>query len=244
MLDHDDREPAAIAHAADELGHLLRLGRVHAGDHLVEEQDARLGGEGARELEPLAAGQGQIRWQRRGPVAEPDELHHLDGPFPRAGGSALSIDGADHHVLEHGEIAEGPDDLVRAHHAGVHGAMRGKAADDAIAEVHRTRGRRNRSRDEAEERRLARPVRADDSKDLVLGKLQVDVVYGLEAAEALRHLLRSEDRRRHSRTAPVPPGAAFATTCGRTSPVTLPMRKKRPMSPRGSKRMMTTSRMP
>ncbi len=59
VLDHEDRESELVAQAGDHLGHLVRLLRVHPGGRLVEQQQPRLGGERAGDLEPAAVGVGE-----------------------------------------------------------------------------------------------------------------------------------------------------------------------------------------
>ena len=59
----------------DLLGEFERLGRVHAGGRLVEQQDARARGQRAGDLDPAAVGVGQMPptacvEPRQQPVAE------------------------------------------------------------------------------------------------------------------------------------------------------------------------------
>ena len=59
VLDHEDRVAPLLAQAADQLGDLERLVRVHPRGRLVEEEQARLRRHGARDLEPAPVGIGE-----------------------------------------------------------------------------------------------------------------------------------------------------------------------------------------
>src|SRR5687768_17733375 len=62
---------------------------------------------------------------------------------------------------------------------------RWQAADLLALQAHRARARRVKAGDDIERGALARAVRADQAKDLALGKIEADVRDGGEAAEAL-----------------------------------------------------------
>ena len=71
VLDQEDRDAARVDRAA-ELDDPLGLGRRQPGHHLVEQQQPGLGGQRARQLEPLALGQREAAGRpvglgRRGP---------------------------------------------------------------------------------------------------------------------------------------------------------------------------------
>src|SRR5262245_65215217 len=68
---------AALANAANEAHELNRLGRVHACGGLVEEQEARLRGECARDFEPALVAIGEVLGEFVVPAAEPDELQQI-----------------------------------------------------------------------------------------------------------------------------------------------------------------------
>ncbi len=132
---------------ADDALHLRRLGLVHAGGRLVEQQQARPQRQRARDLDPAAVGVGQrIRGlvdPRQQPVAE----QRAGSPPPRAFSAASSArtgGGAKHrrrqlpqraehrqprarhaepavrahqHVVAHAEVGEHPPVLERPRHA-------------------------------------------------------------------------------------------------------------------------------
>src|SRR5581483_11139447 len=58
VLDQENGD-AAIAQAPDLVGEFQRLGGVHAGGRLIEQQQQRLGDERAGDLEPAGVGVGQ-----------------------------------------------------------------------------------------------------------------------------------------------------------------------------------------
>ncbi len=59
MLDEQDGDAALVTEAADEGRRLGRLGGVHAGRRLIEQQDARSRGQGPGDLEPTLVAIGQ-----------------------------------------------------------------------------------------------------------------------------------------------------------------------------------------
>ncbi len=75
VLDDEDREVALGADPADRLGQLGGLGGVHAGHRLVHQQQARLGGEGAGQLDPLA---GAVRQPADLGVAQLEEAEQVE----------------------------------------------------------------------------------------------------------------------------------------------------------------------
>ena len=60
VLDKRDRGAELLVHVEDEAGHVLLLLEVHAGHRLVEEEEVRLHGERAAELDPLLQAVGQL----------------------------------------------------------------------------------------------------------------------------------------------------------------------------------------
>jgi hypothetical protein len=104
------------------------------------------------------------------------------------------VDGGDEHVLEHGEVGERPNDLVRAYDAGAHAAVRGESGDRTVVEQDLPRGRALRAGDHAEQRGLAGAVGTDDAEDLALAQVEVDAVEGAQPAEPLGETAGLEQR--------------------------------------------------
>ena len=63
VLDEQDGHVELVADAADELGELVRLLRVHAGSRLVEHQELRMRRQRAGDLQPALLAVGQRRRQ-------------------------------------------------------------------------------------------------------------------------------------------------------------------------------------
>ena len=209
MLDQEHRD-AARSDAADDAGKARAFGRRQPGGWLVEEDEARLAGERARDLEepPLAEGErGHI-----GPreLAEADELHELRGALaparffraraaehhgPERGAEARMR--ADEHVVDDRHSRERPVVLERAHHAARGDAMRREAEDRLAGEAHVARRGGVGAGDQVEGGALARAVGTDDAEDLAFLHLEVEIMHGGEAAEALgepAHLEESAHR--------------------------------------------------
>ena len=131
MLDEQDGD-ARVADAADAVHEVLPLGRVHAGGGLVEQQQARLGGQGAGDLDQPLLPVGQAGGRRVRRAVQTDEPQRIHGAQPgrlllaalagqpEAAGNEprlLVPVAADEHVLEHVHVLEDAEILERARHA-------------------------------------------------------------------------------------------------------------------------------
>ena len=119
---------AAVANLADEVNHLRNFGGVQPGQHLVEQQQSRLGGERARNFQPLLAGQGERARRRSGTLGQSNLLQH----FERGGARGLqtkrfpSEARAYRDVVQHAHAIQRLHDLVRARQAQLHHLDRAK----------------------------------------------------------------------------------------------------------------------
>src|SRR6202035_687333 len=86
------------------------------------------------------------------------------------------------------------DVLERARDAKLGGSIWLGARDVATFEDNPARGRHVHAGDAVEQGRLAGAVRADQREDLALRHIEADLIYGRQAAEALDHALKREDR--------------------------------------------------
>ena len=114
---------------ADHRHHVADLGRVEAGQHLVEQQQPRLDRQRARELEPLAARDREAAAGRSSSVAQ---AHGR--ATSSAAASAAERDGprqmrADRDVLAHGQAGERLHDLEGARDAAAGKPVRRLAGD-------------------------------------------------------------------------------------------------------------------
>ena len=136
VLDQQDGDAAPRVEIAQDLHHQVDLGRAQAGHHLVEQQEARAGGERARDLEPLALRQRQ----RRGGMAalgdEAEQVEHLVGQPARLADGAAGVERTDDHVVEHGEAGERLDQLEGAADPGAADLVRPPAVDAPAVEAH------------------------------------------------------------------------------------------------------------
>src|SRR5713101_260909 len=177
---------SARADGADEPDHGVDLGRVEPGHDFVEQQQSRLRGERASQLEPLAIGERQSRGGLALPRAEPDALH--DGPrriegLPHGG---VSGERRDPDILEHGKLRERPDDLEGARQPEPADLMGLEAVEPATGEADLARIGSEEPREQVEDGGLPRPVGPDHSQHLALGQRQVEPAHGLKPPEALR----------------------------------------------------------
>ena len=79
MLDQHDGEAGLAIELAQHADHAVGLGRAQAGHDFVEKQDLRIGGERARDLQPLAVRQRQRRGALMALVVEVETAQHFAG---------------------------------------------------------------------------------------------------------------------------------------------------------------------
>ena len=135
VLDPDDGDAPLAADALQHVGGLLHLGMVEAVEALVRQQQLRLGGERAGQLQLLQRGGaepvgGGVRVGR-----QTDQRQRLLGLAPAGGAVGLAVlaePGRQRHVLEQRQVPEGPRDLIGAADALVADAV-GRQAGDLLA---------------------------------------------------------------------------------------------------------------
>src|SRR6266436_2908532 len=176
---------SARADGADEPDHGVDLGRVEPGHDFVEQQQSRLRGERARQLEPLTISEREAGRDVSRPRAQPDALN--DGPsrsesVPHGG---MADQGRDPDVVDDGELRERPDDLEGARQPEPADLMGLEAVEPATGEADLARIGSEEPREQVEDGGLPRPVGPDHSQHLALGQRQVEPAHGLEPPEAL-----------------------------------------------------------
>src|SRR5919109_985007 len=109
--DHGD---AGVANGADGFDHLLRLRLVLTGHHLVEQEDRGLGRESAGDLEAFQVTDGEMTRFDILLGMQSDNACNVQCRRPGCLHAAMTHECTDHDVLDHGEAAEGLNDLERA----------------------------------------------------------------------------------------------------------------------------------
>jgi hypothetical protein len=135
VLDQQDGQALGAVDVAEHFDHLVALGRAQAGHHLVEQQQARARGEGARDFEALAVGQGE---RGGGQVRFRVEAQLSQDRAGRILGSEACFERckrADDDVVEHVSPANGFDELESAADAGGAHLVRAQPVD-ALAFEH------------------------------------------------------------------------------------------------------------
>jgi hypothetical protein len=201
VLDDEDGVAGLGAQAPDQLGHLVRLRRVHAGGRLVEEQQARVGGRRAGDLEPAPVGVRERVRRLVPPVAHeplPEERELLLGHArdlallparPRQAqhrlheGRLRVAVGRRHDVLLDRHVQEEAQRLERARHAELRDPVRRQAHEVAAGEEDLAPVGPVDARDHVEERRLAGAVGADHADDLAFAHDEVEVTEHLQTPE-------------------------------------------------------------
>src|SRR5207249_373873 len=123
----------------------------------------------------------------RGPVSrDPAGLRRGAGPGARPVHRGLAREGADHHVLEHGQVWEGADDLERSPDTAPAERARKQACHRLTAEAHLSVIGNEEAVEHVEERRLACAVRPDDAEDFALLDVEAHVGERLQSEKRLR----------------------------------------------------------
>src|SRR6266545_87379 len=253
MFDHDYRD-VTTADLTDQLDETGTFHRVETGHDLVEQQHPRSGGQRPGDLEQLAAGQSELARQPVGTFGQPDEVQDLHRDDSRVAAShvrwpAVMVSHQD--VLQHCQPSERPHDLVGAADAQADRPVRGLPTDLLAVEQDAPALRRGGACGHREQGALSGPVRPNETEDLTLVEVEVDVVDRLEAPEVLADRLADEDR---GHVGPLLVGAdpstaadfrpPAATSARGRYPKSLRNRSNRPVSPSGSKRMIRISTVP
>src|SRR5688572_14172832 len=206
VLDQQHRD-AALRDAADDAGQAVELGRREPRRRLVEQDDARLAGKRARDLEQAALAE---RQRADVGVAQPGEADEFDQLF---GAPALPLlfqfsstndqpcettakPGVrpHHHVLQHRHAAERPVVLEGAHDAQARDAVRRQAEDRLAGKADLALVGVVGAGDDVEGGGLAGAVRADHAEDLALAQVEVETGHGGQPAEALGQAPYLENR--------------------------------------------------
>ena len=179
--------PSPLLEPGDHCAHLHAELRVEVRQRLVVEVRARLSDEGAAHRDALTLAAGQVgglalevlvQLERGGDAAH--------APVDLVVGDLVQAQ-REGDVLVHGQRRiEG---VVLEHHGQIAGTRR-LLVDALVAEVQVAVGDVLEPDDHAQERRLARPRRADEDHELTVGDLQADIVDGcVTVAVALADVL-------------------------------------------------------
>ena len=164
------------------------LGRVQAGGRLVEQQQGRIGGKRARDLDQPLMPVGETGNQFIGAGAEADKTQRRHRALVERVGTVADQPvagplGADHDVLQRGHRAEQPDVLERTAEACGRALVRRHVGDVGAVEHHFAGGRLVEAGKHVQRRGLARTVRPDQRVNAAAPDRDIDLVDGLQPAE-------------------------------------------------------------
>ena len=235
VLDHQHRH-ARLRNAAHHRHHLADLLRVQPGQHLVEQQQLRLGRQRPGQFQPLAPGHREVG---RGLVElrrQAHALRHGLGRGQRGHPSRLVQVRADGDVLAHGLRREGLHDLEGARQPLARIEV-GRAAGDVLpVELNAAAVGNEEARHQREQRGLARAVGADQRRETALRHRQAHVLHRPEAAKTAGHA-----GQRHQR------GTQYLAWLRASAPfheLTARTLRPRPPRPRGANMIISTSTTP
>ena len=203
VLDEQDGDAQVVAEPSDETGHLVGLGRVHAGGRLVEQQEAWAGAQGPGDLQATLVAVGHVAGEHVVCALEPhvfeqtarllERLLLLRSLRTRAqdrlepGGLEVLVL-AHEHVLGRGHAAEEADVLVGSRQAQPGDLVRAQLVDLGAVEGDAALVDLVEAGDAVEERGLARAIGSDDADDRALFEVEGQVADGGQAAEAFRRV--------------------------------------------------------
>src|SRR6266542_1169057 len=219
--------------AGDQSYHCIDLGGIEPGHDLVEQEQRWLGGEGARELEPLAVGQGEPTRSRFRPGAQPYALDHRAGGGEGRDHPRLACEGGYFHVVDHRELRKWAHDLEGSGHAQEADLVRLEPDHVSPAEVYLASVGAEESREQVEHRGLPRPIGADQSQHLSLGQGEIQPAHREQTTEALGEggdveKAHAGRRRARRRSAGYAPWGKKSTTAIRSTPYTMRWRPFHP----------------
>ena len=198
MLDEENGH-ATVAQALDAELELADLLAVHARGGLVEQEQLRLGGERARELEAALLAEGEVRRELVVLVREAAEFEELRdlGAHPgltaepareeAAPGAILRRVLRHPQVLPHREAAEEADVLEGARDAESQALVRRQAIEGFTVKKDFAARAAKKPGHDVHRRAFAGAVRADQADDLALGDREIEVIDRAHAAEVARH---------------------------------------------------------
>src|SRR5687767_4994936 len=216
VLDHDDGDAGRVQ-LEEDLQHFRDLVGGQSGHRLVGDQQPRLGGHRARELELAQLDLGQPVGLQTGLVGQADVPEDLVRLLLAAVADVLE---RHQQVLQHRHAGEGARDLEAARDAAPR-ALPGRQARDLLAvELDRAGVVAQRARDAVDQRGLARAVRPDQPEALAARDSDAHAVERGEAAEALRDGAYLEERFSHFLNSPRMPSGAATTNTTSSTPTT------------------------
>src|SRR3954449_1146725 len=202
VLDEDQRD--ALVELEQQVGQRDALAAREARRRLVEEHQLGLRGAGHADLELALLAVGDRSHEARDLALEAHQARQLAGALAHLAVERLPARQAQVPAAraEHGEVevvldAEAEEEaglLVRAAHPQPGASWGGDVPDVLTEELDRARRLGYVARDDVEQRRLARPVGAEDGAPLAGRDVEIDVAHGIEAAEPPADPPQAEDR--------------------------------------------------
>ncbi len=202
----DDDHGAAARDRLEQAHGLHALARAHAGERLVEQQQAGRAGEREADLQAALLAVGELRDRRVAALREVHEFQRgldlLVEPAHRAQAAqqveaefaAQCGERGDGHVLAHRQAVEQLVDLVALGEAELAHVGHALAGDVLAAKADAPGAGRHFAGEHLEERGLARAVRADDAAHLARVHAEVHALVRHHAAVVLGEAARLQDR--------------------------------------------------
>src|SRR6185369_1942678 len=204
VLDKQNRQSEAISDLLDQVHQVFLLRRIHAGRGFVEQQQLRPSRESTNNLEPALR---TVRQTRAAFVANTREIEYLEQfetvfamflfVFAESRSAQHGVDQflahmnvtGRHDVIEHRHTRKQANVLERSRDTTRRYLVRTQTIDALPVEMNRPRSRLINSREQVEDRRLARAVWSDESVDLTFLHGHVEFVDCAQSAETNRCLV-------------------------------------------------------
>src|SRR3984957_2579506 len=195
MRDEDDRQTFGLQrpHDAGEIGD---PGFAQSGGRLVHDDEPRLHGERAGDLNELLLGDGKVAHLRHGIALEPDALgdgFRLLSHAPPAHEQLRARFAANEHVLGDRHVGGEGELLIDGDDSSALGVVRRRKSDRLPEQLDFARIGALRAGENLKQRRLAGPVLAQERVDLGRSHFEMDVLKRTHAGKALADASHFED---------------------------------------------------
>src|SRR5262245_14584863 len=198
VLDQNDADALAVQ-LEQELNDVLDLRVREPGHDFVGDQQLRLRGHGAHELEFAHLDLGQVARAATRLGLESDHAQELDGALvellrgqDQGAAPTHRIDQRDAQIIRHRQAHERPRQLEAARQAQMRAPIGRQSIERAPLEMHRAGLVVERAANAIDEGALARPIRTDQAQAFALRDIEVDPLQRDEAAEPFAHSLDFE----------------------------------------------------
>ena len=199
MLDPNDRHAAAL-HVTNQFDQRLAFVFGQSPGHFVKQKRRWLARQGPRQFEALAVEQGEASCRPVGFAGKAAAFENRHAAFICIVLAAAAAERrGDDEIFENAHAAKRLRNLKRAPDTDAATLRRRQRCDVTAGIEHAAGIGRDGSADDAEQRRLPSPIRADNAERLAFGKREIDAVGDDDGPKSLGNFFKGENGRGHLR---------------------------------------------